>query len=373
MNRQNTNLSPQRTIPLTQTDRLNWLRLIRSRRVGPATFYRLLSEHGTAEFALNALPQIARDAGVKGYATFSHKAAYDELSNGTAMGYTLICIADSAYPEPLRHIPDPPPVLWAMGDVTLLQKPSIAIVGARNASSLGTRMTRQIVTDLGAEGYVITSGLARGIDAAAHTAALQTGTIAVQAGGVDVVYPRENAQLHDDIAAQGLRLSENPLGLIPQARHFPQRNRIIAGLAQATLVVEGAIRSGSLITARDASDLGREVMAVPGSPMDPRAAGCNALIRDGATLIRSAQDVIDSLGRPEPIAPPAPKQPSLPFTPPDQIATKILTLLGPIAVAEDSLIRDVGLPAAEITPHLTTLELEGKIQRHPGGMLALSG
>jgi DNA processing protein len=366
----NTSLTNLNQTQLTQTERLNWLRLIRSRRVGPATFYRLLGEHGTPEAALNALPQIARDAGVKDYATFSHKAAYDELTNGIAMGLMLICSADPTYPEPLRHIPDPPPVLWAMGDITLLTRPAIAIVGARNASSLGTRMTRKIVTDLGAEGFTIVSGLARGIDAAAHAAALPTGTIAVQAGGVDVVYPRENADLHDDIATQGLRLSENPLGLIPQARHFPQRNRIIAGLAQATLVVEGAIRSGSLITARDASDLGRDVMAVPGSPMDPRAAGCNALIRDGAILVRSAQDVIESIGKPQTTPQPQAEQPRLPFTPSDQIASKILTLLGPVAVAEDSLIRDVGLPAAEITPHLTTLELEGKIQRQPGGLLA---
>ena len=369
MNNPLTNPSPA----LNQSDRLNWLRLIRSRRVGPATFFRLLSEHGSAEAALNELPIIARNAGVKDYARFSHKAAYDELTNGTAMGLRLICFADPDYPELLRHIPDPPPILWALGDTSLLQRPSIAIVGARNASSLGTRMTRKLATDLGAAGYTVISGLARGIDAAAHAAALPTGTIAVQAGGVDVVYPRENAVLHDDIATQGLRLSENALGLIPQARHFPQRNRIIAGLAQATLVVEGAIRSGSLITARDAIDLGREVMAVPGNPMDARAAGCNALIRDGATLIRSAQDVIDALAAPEPQAQAKPKQASLPLTPPDQIATKILTLLGPTAVAEDSLIRDVGLPAAQITPHLTTLELEGKIQRHPGGLLALAG
>ena len=209
MNISLTNPSPQ---PLTQTDKLNWLRLIRSRRVGPATFFRLLSEHGSAEKSLDALPQIARDAGVKDYATFSHKAAYDELTNGTAMGLRLICFADPTYPEMLRHIPDPPPVLWAMGDLTVLQHPAIAVVGARNASSLGTRMTRKIVTDLGAAGYTIVSGLARGIDAAAHKAALKTGTIAVQAGGVDVVYPRENAALHDDIASQGLRLSENPWG-----------------------------------------------------------------------------------------------------------------------------------------------------------------
>ncbi|MCO4825142.1 MAG: DNA-processing protein DprA [Amylibacter sp.] len=368
----NTSLTNPLPTPLTQTDRLNWLRLIRSRRVGPATFFRLLDEHGSAEAALDFLPQIARDAGVSAYSTFSHKAAYDELTNGTAMGLKLLCFADPEYPELLSHIPDPPPILWAMGDITLLNRPTIAIVGARNASSLGTRMTRKLVTDLSAEGFVIASGLARGIDAAAHTAALPTGTIAVQAGGVDVVYPRENAALHDDIAAQGVRISENALGLIPQARHFPQRNRIIAGVAQATLVVEGAIPSGSLITARDAIDLGRDVMAIPGNPMDPRAAGCNALIRDGATLIRSAQDVIDTLIAPEPIAPSAPKQRTLALTPPDQIATKILTLLGPTAVPEDSLIRDVGLPASEIAPHLTTLELEGKIHRRPGGLLALA-
>lgn len=233
-------------------------------------------------------------------------------------------------------------------------------------------MTRKLTADLGAKGFSIVSGLARGIDAAAHSAALSTGTIAVQAGGIDVVYPRENASLHDDIAQQGLRVSENPLGLVPQARHFPQRNRIIAGLAQATLVIEGAFRSGSLITARNAGEMGRDVMAIPGSPLDPRAAGCNALIREGATLIRSAEDVIEAIGDPKKPAPPTPEQPSLPFVPPEHIASRILELLGPTAVAEDALIRDVGLTAAEITPHLTTLELEGKIQRHPGGLLALA-
>lgn len=359
-------------IPLTPTDRLDWLRLIRSRRVGPVTFFRLLREHGSAAAALDALPHIAVEAGVQGYATFSHKAAYDEMAAGLAMGFKLLCYSDAEYPSALRDMPDPPPVLWSLGNTALLERPAIAMVGARNASSLGVRMTRFLANDLGAAGFVVVSGLARGIDAAAHSAALPTGTIAVQAGGIDVVYPRENSNLHDEIAQQGLRLSENPLGLIPQARHFPQRNRIIAGLAQATLVVEGALRSGTMITARDAAELGREVMAVPGSPMDARAAGCNALIRDGASLIRTAQDVIDALQRPEKPLTRAPKQASLPLPAAEQITDQILTLLGPSAVAEDCLIRDVGLPASQITPYLTTLELEGKILRHPGGFLALA-
>lgn len=365
-------LAPNPPSPLRHNDRLDWLRLIRSRRVGPATFFRLLEEHKSAAAALDALPQIARDTGVKDYCSFSHKAAYDEMANGQAIGLKLLCFPDFEYPELLRNISAPPPVIWALGDTSLLSRPAVAIVGARNASSLGTRMTRLLTKELGAAGFTIISGLARGIDTAAHSAALESGTVAVQAGGIDVVYPRENAVLHDEIAAQGLRISENPLGLIPQARHFPQRNRIIAGLAQATLVVEGALRSGSLITAREAAELGRDVMAVPGNPLDPRAAGCNALIRDGAILIRSAQDVIDSLASMTKPRQAHPRQEKLPLTLPDQISEKILKLLSPIPIAEDSLIRDVGRPTSEITPHLTALELDGKIRRHPGGMLALA-
>lgn len=359
-------------IPLPPSARLDWLRLIRSRRVGPVTFFRLLGEHGSAAGALEALPQIAAEAGVQDYEVFSHKAAYAEMSSGLSMGLNLLCYGDDEYPKALRDMPDPPPVLWALGNTALLNRPAIAMVGARNASSLGIRMTRFLATDLGAAGFVIVSGLARGIDAAAHSASLATGTIAVQAGGLDVVYPRENSALHDEIAQQGLRLSENPLGLTPQSRHFPQRNRIIAGLAQATLVVEGALRSGTMITAREAAELGREVMAVPGNPMDARAAGCNALIRDGACLIRSAQDVIEALQQPETSLTLEPVQPALPLPAAEQITHQILTLLGPSAVAEDCLIRDVGLPVSQITPYLTTLELEGKIQRHPGGFLALA-
>lgn len=246
----------------------------------------------------------------------------------------------------------PPPILWTMGDVSFLHRPVIAMVGARNASSLGTRMARALAHDLGAQGYVVVSGLARGVDAAAHLAALKTGTIAVMAGGVDVIYPSENTQLAHDIAAQGLRISEQPARLSPQARHFPRRNRIISGLAQAVVVVEAAAKSGSLITARDALDQGREVLAVPGHPFDARAAGCNHLIRDGAQLVRNAEDVIAALPAKEPSV----SQPDLtdlvrelPQTPQTrnlrdtaQLHGQILNRLGPSPIAEDQLIRDLG-------------------------------
>ncbi|MBV1862944.1 MAG: DNA-processing protein DprA [Rhodobacteraceae bacterium] len=362
---------PPSAIPTTDIQRIDWMRLIRSRRVGPATFYRLLGECGSAQAALATLPQVARDAGVTDYETCAATYAAAELAQGQSKGYHLLCISDPEYPSLLKKIPDAPPILWVVGDLSLLSRPSVSLVGARNASSLGVRMTRLIAHELGEAGYVVTSGLARGIDAAAHEAALKTGTIAVQASGLDVIYPRENARLHDDIAQSGLRLSEQPIGLPPQARHFPQRNRIIAGLSTATVVIEGAARSGSLITARDTADLGRDVMAVPGNPLDARAAGCNMLIRDGAMLVRSGKDIIDALQMPElpPLKAPNPKPV---VVPPEHVAEKILTLLGPNAIPEDMLIRDTGLPAQSVSQHLLSLELEGKIERHPGGMLALA-
>ncbi|PLS23510.1 DNA-processing protein DprA [Neptunicoccus cionae] len=360
-------------IPLDTTGRHDCLCLIRSRRVGPATFYRLLDEHETPAAALAALPELAAKAGVPDYVPFSHKAAYDEMAAGSAMGLRMVCVNEQDYPPALRQMPDPPPVLWMQGNMVLSKKPAIAIVGARNASSLGTRMARLLARELGEAGYSIVSGMARGIDAAAHDASLPTGTLAVQAGGIDVIYPKENTGLFAQVAKIGLCLSEQPLGLVPQARHFPQRNRIIAGLAEATLVVEGAMRSGSLITARDAADFGREVMAVPGSPLDARAAGCNALIRDGACLIRSAQDVIDALQKIAPASPVQQEQTVQPQQPPENLGRRILERLGPNAVPEDCLIRDLGLTAAQITPVLTSLELEGRILRHPGGFLAIAG
>ncbi|GGX49079.1 DNA processing protein DprA [Tateyamaria omphalii] len=363
--------------PTSEDDQFARLRLLRSRRVGISTYKRLLIEHGTAQNALAALPEVARAAGVESYQVCPEGVVYAELKAARAIGARLVAFGSSNYPVSLMELSDAPPFLWVLGETSLLKKPMIALVGARNASSLGTRMARSLARDLGAEGYVVVSGLARGIDASAHLAALATGTIAVQAGGVDTIYPAENTTLAQDIAAQGARISEQPMGLQPMARHFPARNRIISGLAQATIVVEAAAKSGSLITARDALDLGRDVLAVPGHPMDARASGCNMLIRDGATLVRDASDVLEALA---PIAPVA--APELPLQAPTSapkdrrtlqetaaLHQQILSRLGPSPLAEDQLIRDLGAPSAAVAPVLVELELDGAIDRAPGGLL----
>lgn len=283
------------TPPTTEEDELSVLRLIRSRRVGPSTFQKLLSEYGSASAALQALPEVARAAGAQDYQICPLGVVEAELRAGRRLGAKLIVWGARDYPELLREIPDPPAVLWALGDRSLLTKLSVAIVGAREASGLAVRMTRKIAQDMGEAGLVVTSGLARGVDAAAHEGALETGTIAVQPGGIDVLYPEETADLARKIAAKGLRLSEQPPGFAPRAQSFLARNRIIAGLSRALVVTEAAARSGALNAARTASDQGREVMAVPGHPYEPRASGCNYLIRDGATLIRSARDILDTM------------------------------------------------------------------------------
>ncbi len=368
--------------PTTEDDRVSWLRLLRSRRVGPSTFYRLMAEHGSAQAALQALPEVAAAAGVKDYTPCPEAAARAELKAAAATGAHMICVGDPLYPPDLQQISDAPPVLWALGDTSVLSRPTVAMVGARNASSLGLRMARGMGADLAAKGFVVVSGLARGIDTAAHTATLDTGTIAVMAGGVDVIYPAENTRLAEDLVKTGLRLSEQPFGLMPQARHFPRRNRIISGMARAVVVVEAAAKSGSLITARTALDQGRDVLAVPGHPFDARAAGCNMLIRDGATLVRKADDVIEALPTrqtvenkpeiqpPQPPAAPAPDRRSLRDT--AALHSRILDRLGPSPLAEDQLIRDLGAPARQVTPALTDLELDGRIRRQPGGLLSLT-
>lgn len=366
--------------PTQEEDLVAWLRLIRSRRVGATTFFRLLGEHGSAEAALDALPGVARGAGVERYTPCPPDAARRELAAGRAAGAQLVSFADPAYPRALRDIADAPPLLWAKGDLSLLTRPMVALVGARNASSLGTRMARKLAQDLGEAGVVTVSGLARGIDAAAHHASIATGTVAVLAGGIDVIYPAENAALADQIAMTGLLLTEQPPGLQPQARHFPMRNRIISGLVGAVVVIEAAARSGSLITAKTALDQGRDVLAVPGHPFDARAWGCNMLIRDGAALVRGAKDVLEAIGPAEPAAA-SPRQPDLlhdiPEGPPPRpkqeiraLHDQILNRLGPAPLAEDQLIRDMGQSPAHIAPALFDLELDGKIERQPGGLLA---
>ncbi len=371
---------------------MDWLRLLRSRRVGPTTFWRLLAEHGSAKAALEALPEVARAAGVDKYDCCPIGVVEAELAAGRRIGAWLICRGEPDYPEDLADISDAPPILWGVGDRAVLRRAKVALVGARSASSLGIRMGRRLAEGLGAAGHVVVSGLARGIDTVAHLGALPTGTIAVMAGGVDVLYPSENTKLADEIAANGgARVSEQPIGMQPVARHFPTRNRIVSGLSRGVVVVEAAAKSGSLITARTALDQGREVLAVPGHPMDARASGCNILIRDGARLIRNVDDILEALPPAE--APASPdRQPRLdlpepqaapPAARPDTPAGKgtlreaaalhrqILDRLGPSPLAEDQLIRDLGASAGKVSPALTDLELDGQIRRQPGGLLSL--
>ncbi|GHE91735.1 DNA processing protein DprA [Aliiroseovarius zhejiangensis] len=380
--------------PQSEEDELAWIRLLRSRRVGVATFFRLLTEHGSAQAALEALPDVAAQAGVKDYTPCPPEVAEAEHRRARFAGARMVTWGTPNYPELLSEIADPPPFIWAMGDIALLHRPMVALIGARNASSIGLRMTRKLSQDLSDAGFTIVSGLARGVDTVAHQVALEAGhTIAVMAGGVDVIYPKENTVLAEDIGRKGLRLSEQPPGLTPQARHFPRRNRLISGLARAVVVVEAAAKSGSLITARNALDQGRDVLAVPGHPFDARASGCNFLIRDGAALVRGAQDVIDAIG--PAIAPGTNEDAnaSAQATPPQveenarpkdkrtlaqtaQLHSQILARLGPSPLAEDQLIRDLGdhmgAGSGDILPELVNLELEGRITRQPGGLLSRS-
>ncbi|MFV0491893.1 MAG: DNA-processing protein DprA [Pseudorhodobacter sp.] len=368
-------------------ERLARLRLIRSRRIGPVTFHGLIAEYESAEAALEALPRIASTGSGNGYDPCPAAVAQAEMTAGEKAGARLILHGEADYPAALAGLADAPPVLWVLGDAGLLQRPIVAVVGARNASSLGQRMARRLAETLGEAGLVIASGLARGIDAAAHAAALPLGTVAVQAGGVDVVYPLENAGLAERIATEGCRISEHPPGQEAFARHFPLRNRIITGLSRAVVVVEAAARSGSLITAKLALEQGREVMAVPGHPFDARSAGCNQLIREGALLVRGSSDVMDALGatlrelprpamRPamkaqhDPMALQGPTPPQRPLSEMASLHGEILARLGSSPLAEDQLIRDLALPPASVAPELITLELEGKIQRQAGGLLS---
>ena len=352
------------------------LRLIRSDNVGPVSYRLLLKRFGSAEAALDALPDLARRGG--GAARIaSASVAEAEMAAVARLGGRHVFLGDAEYPNLLARTEGAPPALTVLGDIGLLDRPAVALVGARNASAAGVRFARSFASELAAAGLTVVSGLARGIDAAAHWGSLEGGTVAVIAGGLDVAYPPENAALQERIGREGLIVAEQPPGIQPQARHFPRRNRIIAGLCAGTVVVEGAMKSGSLITARLAAEAGREVMAIPGSPLDPRAHGCNQLIREGATLVQSAADVLEVLesfagdvgGR---FAAPSVGFETGPVAEEagDSERGTILELLSPTPVPVDELIRLSGLAGPTVASALLDLELAGRVVRHAGGRVA---
>jgi DNA processing protein len=365
--------------PLNPAEKLDWLRLIRSENVGPVTFYQLLARFGSAAAALEGLPEIARRGGRDRPLTlFPRTAAEREMTALDRAGARLVAWGESDYPPALAAIDDAPPLLSMLGEARILQRPAIAVVGARNASANGRRFARDIALQLGQRGLVVVSGLARGIDAAAHEGALPTGTMAVLAGGIDSIYPEENRALHEAIAERGALLAEMPVGTVPQARHFPRRNRIISGCALGVLVVEAALRSGSLITARFALEQGREVFAVPGSPLDPRCRGCNDLIRRGATLTESAEDVVAQIEvQLAPVPSPRQQAPEAPLAPvlgDGELAAArrlVLERLSPTPVPVDDLVRECQLSPALTINVLLELELAGRLERQPGNLVAL--
>lgn len=367
--------------PLSDRERLDWLRLARSENVGPVTFRRLLERYGSAAAALDALPDLARRGGRTASLRIATKAqAEAEIDACRRLDARLVGLMEPDYPARLRAVDDAPPLLCVRGHPTLLSRPAVAVVGARNASLAGRKMATIVATGLGAAGIVVASGLARGIDTAAHEAALATGTIAVQAGGIDMIYPPENADLYHRIVEAGAVVAEMPPGTEPQARHFPRRNRVVSGLSAGIVVVEAAARSGSLITARFALEQGRDVFAVPGSPLDPRCAGSNGLLRQGAVLTESADDVLahlqGTLARPmsEPDA--GGRSPVAPAEPPDEDALAaarriVREALSPTPVSVDELVRECQLSVALVATVLLEMELAGRLHRFPGNQVAL--
>ncbi len=362
---------------LADAERLAWLRLARTENVGPVTFEQLVGRYGSAEAALAALPELSRRGGrIKPLATPGENEAQRELEAGGKLGARLIASCESDFPKLLGAVDPPPPLIWVRGHLALLHKPCVAIVGARIASAGGQRFARGLAGQLGAAGHVVVSGMARGIDSAAHEGALPTGTAAVLGGGVNDIYPSENAGLYERLAAEGCVVSESPPGKKAQARDFPRRNRIISGLSLAVVVVEAEMKSGSLITARLAAEQGREVFAVPGSPLDPRAKGTNDLIRQGAGLCESAEDVLRALQqapvireREKPYATPPADQDALDAAV-EALRDKVEALLSPTPVSRDELVRATGAPAPAVFAALVELSLAGKAELLPGGMVS---
>jgi len=357
---------------LSDAQRRDWLRLARTENVGAVTFDQLIGRFGEASLALAALPDLARRGGRTGLRVASVAQAEQELADGAALGARLICSCEPDFPQALATLDPPPPMIWTRGDVRLLDRRTVAIVGARVASAAGQRFARGLAAELGAAGHAIVSGMARGIDAAAHEGSLPTGTVAVLAGGIDDVYPPEHRGLYDRIVETGCVVSESEPGRTAVARDFRRRNRIIAGLSRAVVVVEAEFRSGSLITARLANEQGREVLAVPGSPLDPRARGTNDLIRQGAAICEGSDDVLRALEglsdfrEPEP----ASYRPAACAEPDDRLRERLAGLLSPTPVSRDELVRAANAPAPLVLAALTELALAGRAELLPGGMVA---
>lgn len=374
------NDSPAAGAPrLSDRQRINWLRLIRTENVGPATFRDLINRFGSAEIALEMLPELMMSGGISRLVRIPTVAqAEAELEAARKHGSRFIAIGEADYPQYLRRMDHPPPLVAVKGTPAVFLLPPVAIVGARNASLAGIKMARTLAADLGRDGYSIVSGLARGIDTAAHQGAIATGTVAVLAGGLDQPYPPENIDLCNEISERGgAVISEMPFGWEPRAKDFPRRNRIVAGLALGLVVVEAAQRSGSLISARLAGEMGRLVFAVPGSPLDPRAAGTNGLLKDGAILVTEARDVAEQIapliGQPLPPPVSLEEPPDFSATPPpaDDDRSRVVEALGPVPVGVDEIIRHTGLHPAQVFMILLELDLAGRLERHAGGSISL--
>jgi DNA processing protein len=366
-----------RGVALTDAERINWLRLARTEAVGPVTFAHLIAQFGSAGRALEALPDLARRGGRDGTPKiFGGAEAEAELAAGSRLGARMIGSGEPDFPRLLSALDAPPPLLWALGDAGLMARRTVSIVGTRECSAAGQRIARALAGALGEAGYIVVSGMARGIDAAAHWGAIDSGTIAVLAGGVDNVWPPQNASLYERIGQSGCIVSSRPPGFEPRAKDFPRRNAIISGLSLGVVIVEAEMRSGSLITARLAADQGREVFAVPGSPLDPRSRGTNDLIRQGATLVEDADDVLRVLN-----AQPGVGAPDVPTFEPAELDEEglaglsgvIASLLSTAPTSFDDLARLSGAPTSAVLACLTELAVAGRAELLPGGLAVAAG
>jgi DNA processing protein len=369
---------------LSDSERRDWLRLAMSENVGPASFRLLMDRFGSAGRALDALPELSRRGGLsRSIRIYARDEAERDLDRAAECGARFVGLDEPDYPPLLRHIDQAPPLICLKGRADLFGKPAVAVVGTRMASALGRKFARELSLAFGRAGLLVVSGLARGIDTAAHEASLETGTVAVLAGGIDVVYPPENASLHGEIGERGVLLTEMIPGTVPRGNSFPRRNRLISGLSLGVLVVEAALRSGSLITARLAGEQGREVFAVPGSPLDPRCGGTNKLLRDGAALVTGPGDVLDVIldldrrsrrdltGFVEPAAIEQEDEPEAALE--ADLRSRIMALIGSSSVEIDDLIREAQAPAQAVLTVLLELELAGRLERFPSSRVGLTG